>query len=140
MSKVIAIDFDGTCVTHDFPNMGRDIGAIPVLQDLVVAGHRLILFTMRSDVTNPISVSKEIIGVPGDYLTQAVNWFKENKIPLYGVQVNPTQRHWTTSPKCYANLYIDDAALGVPLVTPENERPYVDWIEVRKLLIKQGYL
>ena len=31
---IIAIDFDGTCVTHDFPRVGSDIGAIPVLKNL----------------------------------------------------------------------------------------------------------
>ena len=25
---IIAVDFDGTCVTHDFPRIGKDIGAI----------------------------------------------------------------------------------------------------------------
>jgi hypothetical protein len=38
----INIDFDGTCVTHDFPNIGTDIG-IPVLKKLVANGHKLIL-------------------------------------------------------------------------------------------------
>jgi len=28
---IIAIDFDGTCVTHDYPAIGKDIGAIRVL-------------------------------------------------------------------------------------------------------------
>lgn len=32
---VIAVDFDGTCVTHEFPKIGKDIGAIPVLRKLV---------------------------------------------------------------------------------------------------------
>ena len=45
----ICIDFDGTCVTHDFPKVGKDIGAIPVLKKLIENGHNLILFTMRSD-------------------------------------------------------------------------------------------
>ena len=30
----IAIDFDGTCVTHEFPLVGKDIGAAPVLKAL----------------------------------------------------------------------------------------------------------
>jgi len=30
----IVIDFDGTCVTHDFPRVGKDIGAEPVLRKL----------------------------------------------------------------------------------------------------------
>jgi hypothetical protein len=45
----ICIDFDGTCVTHEFPKVGKDIGAAPVLKELTEKGHRLILFTMRSD-------------------------------------------------------------------------------------------
>jgi hypothetical protein len=32
---IIAVDFDGTCVTHDFPHVGKDIGAVPVLKELV---------------------------------------------------------------------------------------------------------
>jgi hypothetical protein len=35
----INIDFDGTCVTHDFPNIGTDIGSIP-LKKLVANGHK----------------------------------------------------------------------------------------------------
>lgn len=45
----IIIDFDGTCVTHEFPEVGKDIGAVSVLKELIKSGHNLILFTMRSD-------------------------------------------------------------------------------------------
>ena len=45
----IAIDFDGTCTTHEFPKIGKDIGAVRVLKRLINNGHNLILFTMRSD-------------------------------------------------------------------------------------------
>ena len=96
---IIAIDFDGTCTTHDYPKVGKDIGAVPVLKRLVEAGHSLILWTMRS----------------GPTLTDAVIWFEANDIPLMGVNENPGQAVWTTSPKAYANLYLDDAALGCPL-------------------------
>jgi len=98
----IAIDFDGTCVTHEYPNIGRDIGAVPVLKRLVEAGHKLILNTMRS----------------GPQLEAAVNWFKDHDIPLYGVNEDPGQKEWTQSPKVFANMYIDDAALGCPLLYP----------------------
>ena len=33
----ICVDFDGTCVTHEFPKVGKDIGAVPVLKKLVDA-------------------------------------------------------------------------------------------------------
>lgn len=133
---IIAIDFDGTCVTHDFPAVGKDIGAQKVLKRLVDAGHQLILWTMRSDVENSESDSQEIHCKPGTYLTDAINWFKDNGIPLYGIQCNPTQHTWTTSRKCYAQLYIDDAALGCPLKFDKeiSERPFVDWESVEKIL------
>jgi len=145
---IIAIDFDGTCVTHEFPKVGRDIGAVPVLKELVSRGHQLILFTMRSDVVNPSGEDNELHLESGNYLTDAVKWFEQNEIPLYGIQTNPTQHTWTTSPKVYAQLYIDDAALGCPLRVDVkstqfgmNEvvgRPYVDWEAVREMLIERG--
>jgi hypothetical protein len=118
---IIAIDFDGTCVTHEFPEVGIDINSELVLRELIANGHRLILFTMRS----------------GKYLVDAVNWFKNKDIPLWGIQTNPEQHEWTTSPKAYAHLYIDDAALGCPLTYNKSisNRPFVDWIAVRKMLI-----
>ena len=117
--SIIAIDFDGTCVTHEYPDVGKDIGAAPVIKALVARGDKIILFTMRS----------------GDQLTDAVNWFEANEIPLFGVNCNPEQHTWTTSPKPYAHLYIDDAALGVPLAAFEGvSRAFVDWRAVAKLL------
>ena len=77
-------------------------------------------------------------------LDDAVKWLKERGIELFGVNYNPTQS-WTTSPKVLANLYIDDAALGCPLITPRDsktlgyKRPYVDWDAVEKMLEEDGY-
>lgn len=45
---IIAVDFDGTCVTHEFPRVGAEIGAAEVLKELTDKGHKIILFTMRS--------------------------------------------------------------------------------------------
>jgi hypothetical protein len=137
---IIAIDFDGTCVTHEFPKVGQDIGAIPVLKRLAEAGHQLILWTMRSDVEAPESSDPAIHAVGGNYLTDAINWFKEAEIPLWGIQTNPDQKSWTHSPKAYAQLYIDDAALGCPLITPRNERPYANWGAIQQLLEGRGIL
>lgn len=126
----ILVDFDGTCTTHDFPRIGQEIGAPEVLRDLVLAGHRLILFTMRSDTNK------------GNYLKEAVQWFEENDIPLYGIQENPTQKAWTSSPKAYGQLIIDDICLGIPLmVDPElSDRPFVDWAKCRSLMEESGIL
>ena len=127
----ICIDFDGTCVKHAYPVVGEDINSQQTLKQLVANGHQLILFTMRS----------------GKELNDAVQWFQDNKIPLYGVNKNPTQSQWTKSPKAYGQLYIDDAALGIPLIyhineagTELTERPYVDWVKVNKWLCDSGII
>jgi hypothetical protein len=120
--RIIAVDFDGTCVTHKYPKIGRYIGAEPVLKDLVAKGDKLILWTMRH----------------GDELQAAVNWFAERGIPLFGVNENPEQKTWTNSPKAYAHVYIDDAALGAPLSNGlTGERPFIDWDVVRALLLPE---
>jgi hypothetical protein len=126
----ILVDFDGTCTTHEFPHIGKEIGAVEVLRDLVIAGHNLILFTMRSDTNK------------GKYLKQAIEWFEKNDIPLYGIQENPTQKAWTSSPKAYGQLIIDDICLGIPLkVDAElSDRPFVDWQKCRTLMEEMGIL
>ena len=135
---IIGIDFDGTCVTHEFPEVGKDIGAVPVLKELVKAGHKLVLFTMRSNRRRRKRVpeSPDVSDVHGKFLKDAVSWFKENDIPLFGVNTNPEQKSWTSSPKAYCHLYIDDASLGIPLKRDIAvcDRPFVDWVEVRALL------
>jgi len=96
---------------------------------------------MRSDIEKvDIPQGHDLHPTPGKYLTHAVDWFKKHEIPLYGIQKNPTQGTWTHSPKCYANLYIDDAALGCPLIYPKGGRPYVDWEKVREELKTQGII
>ena len=48
-SKIIAVDFDGTIVSHMYPEIGVDNpNAIRVLKKLIEQGHQLILWTMRS--------------------------------------------------------------------------------------------
>ncbi|EGK00395.1 hypothetical protein [Dysgonomonas gadei] len=138
----ICLDFDGTCVSHEFPKIGKDIGAVPVLKELTEKGHKLILFSMRSDRKKKKKVDGQEVVVEENVLTEAVQWFADNDIPLYGIQKNPTQRFWTSSPKAYGHLYIDDANLGCPLITddPESDRPYVDWVKVREMLEEKGIL
>ncbi len=119
-SLVIAIDFDGTCVEHDYPDVGLDVeGAVDVLRALTAKGHRLVLYTMRS----------------GAKLDAATRWFKERKIELWSINHNPEQAEWTESIKVYADYYIDDAALGCPIMFIDGvRRPVVNWAKVRTLL------
>lgn len=125
-TMIIAIDFDGTCVEHDYPSVGLDVeGAVDVLKALNGRGHRLILNTMRS----------------GELLDAAVRWFKQRKIELWAVNENPEQRKWTESPKVYADIYIDDSALGCPIRFIDGvRRPVVNWSKVRTLLENSNIL
>ena len=120
MNKVIAVDFDGTVVDHCYPDTGPDVPyAVEVLKDLVSRGYKIILWTMRS----------------GKELDDAVKWYKDRDISLYGININPDQISWTTSPKAYAQIYIDDAALGCPLYKFAGfNRVSVDWLKVVRLL------
>jgi hypothetical protein len=134
--KVFAIDFDGTCVTHAFPEIGLEIGAAPVLKKIIENGHKIILHTMRSDMINPKSETREIRAIGGNYLSDAIAWFHKHNIPLYGVNFNPTQSSWTNSTKPYADIYIDDAGFNVPLLYNPvlSDRAFVDWIMIERIL------
>ena len=114
----VVVDFDGTMVTHEYPNVGKDIGAVPVLKALVENGHKIICFTMRGPGTKEEAEAKA--------------WFEQNDIPLYGFNENPDQASWSQSRKVYGHIYIDDAALGCPLCYPRkiSDRPFVNWYAI----------
>lgn len=121
----IGLDFDGTVVTHDYPNMGKEVPyCIETLKQITYEGGKLILITMRS----------------GKSLAEAVAFLADHDIPLYGINHNPQQHLYSKSPKIYANIYIDDAALGCPLMYSEfSSNAHVNWLEVQKYLFpKKG--
>lgn len=114
---IIAVDFDGTIVDHQYPEVGGPVpGAIKWLREFQMSGASLILWTMRS----------------GEELDTAVDYCRACGVTFWGVNRNPGQHMWTDSPKAYAHAYIDDAAFGCPL--RENPRsggrPWVDWDQV----------
>ena len=110
--EVIAVDFDGTCVENVYPKVGKELPHCSEVLKELSKTYNLILYTMRSE--------KE--------LQDAVDWFKERDIPLYGINNNPSQKHWTKSPKIYANIYIGDSAFGAPLFkTADMARPGIKW-------------
>lgn len=120
-SLIIGVDFDGTVVEHRYPEIGPDVPhAVEWLKQLTDAGARIILWTMRDT----------------ECLEEAVGWYERHGIPLWGVNKNPAQ-HWTTSPKAYCNVYVDDTAIGVPLVhPPSGRRAFVDWSLVGPMLME----
>ena len=123
---IIAIDFDGTCVTHQYPRIGKDVGAVKVLKQLVSQGHGLILYTCRD----------------GESLKEAVKWFEVNGIQLFAVNIHPDQTRMGLSNKCLAELYIDDRGLGCPIKYDYSlsYSGFVCWKTVREMLIAKGCL
>lgn len=120
----VAIDFDGTVVTHEFPKIGKDIGAVSVLKRMTDNGYILNLNTMRS----------------GKELEEALQWFKERDIPITGINEDLGQKKWTQSPKTFAHIYIDDLALGAPLKVDLSlsEKAFIDWKAVEMKLFAEA--
>lgn len=125
---IIAIDFDGTLVTHEYPKIGLEVDdSVRVVKALRARGHQIILYTMRD----------------GDRLDEAVEYCKSVGIELWQINQNIEQYTWTNSPKVYAHVYIDDAALGCPLIFPQagsGKRPWADWNGIEALLIRRSIL
>lgn len=100
MSIVIAVDFDGTIVTHEYPKIGRDIPfAIDTLKKLQEDHHlRLILWTVRE----------------GAELQEAVEYCRSRGLEFYAVNSNyPEESREHNEPrKLKADLFIDDRNLG----------------------------
>ena len=121
----ICVDFDGTIVDHAFPEIGKPVpGAIKWLELFQSKGAKIILWTMRSDGTKH-----------GDVLTQAIEYLSKNGIAVYASNQNPDQKSWTNSPKALANIYIDDSAIGCPLLYVDGfQNMCVDWDKVSKLI------
>jgi hypothetical protein len=125
----IAVDFDGTLVDHQFPDIGPEVpGAFDWLRKFREAGAVLILWTMRSTDRQK----------DGDVLDPAVQFCRQRGIEFDGVNFGPGDRSWTNSPKVYAHVYIDDAAMGFPL--RENPRsggrPFADWEVIGPAVMK----
>ncbi len=96
----IAVDFDGTIVTHAYPEIGRPIPfAIETLKKLQEGGkHHIILWSVRE----------------GKLLQDAVEYCKQRGLEFYAVNANYPEEEVDkqSSRKVVADVYIDDRNLG----------------------------
>ena len=97
----IAVDFDGTIVTHEYPRIGTEIPfATETLKMLAKDNHRLILWSVRE----------------GELLQQAVDWCKERGVEFWAVnkdypeEEKDKNEHY--SRKLKADYFIDDRNIG----------------------------
>lgn len=130
----VSVDFDGTCVTHEFPQTGKNIGAEIVLRALANAGHKIICVSMRS------GEHKDSFAI--DTVKAIADWFKKENVNLYAINDNPAQTSFSNSRKVFAHIYIDDQFLGCPLIenSQYSHRAFVDWHAVASHLFVNGFL
>lgn len=98
-SKVIAVDFDGTIVEHDYPRIGKEMMfAFATLKELNKKGHKLILWTIRT----------------GHLLDEAVEYCSKNGVEFYAVNKNYPEEEFSDniSRKLNADIFIDDRNVG----------------------------
>jgi hypothetical protein len=106
---ILAVDFDGTIVTHKFPQIGEPLPfAFECLRVLKADGHKLILWTCREN--HKTHIDKQ-------YLTDAVEYCRENGVEFDAVNETIAQEdfryeYYKLMRKPYAHIYIDDSNLG----------------------------
>ncbi len=97
--KIIAVDFDGTLFTDEYPEVGYPIwSVINYCKEQKDKGAILILWTCRNgeDLTEAVELAKSV-GIDFDYVNENT---REN-LAMYGGRDNR---------KIYADEYIDDKA------------------------------
>lgn len=105
---IIAIDFDGTIVEHEYPAIGPlKEGAVKALRAFQKAGHKIAIWTCRK----------------GEEERELRQFLIQNKIPFDTINT-PIPGFDLATRKIFADIYIDDKAMTFE----EN------WDEIRKLL------
>lgn len=97
----IAVDFDGTIVTHEYPEIGEEIPfATDTLRMLIRDHHRLILWSVRE----------------GKLLDDAVEWCRKRGVEFYAVNKDypeeEPEKNNHFSRKIKADYFIDDRNIG----------------------------
>ena len=98
----IAVDFDGTIVENQYPDIGKEKPfAVNVLKQLAAEGDEIILWTARS----------------GQYLQDAVEWCEAQGLTFSAVNSNyhtciNHQNVFSGARKIHADIFIDDRIIG----------------------------
>ena len=109
---IIAIDFDGTIVEDAYPNIGKPmIFAFETMKKLQSEGHRLVLWTYRTDKK----------------LQEAVDFCKQQGLEFYAINKSYPEEEFDgkISRKINATFFVDDRNIG----------GFIGWTAVHKLLL-----
>ena len=105
---IIAVDFDGVLCKDCFPSIGEpNLGIMLLLIQARIAGHRLILWTCRENVTKD--------GELHTMLTEAIEWCKGFGLEFDAVNKNlPSEwdEYEGQRRKVTADIYIEDKIVG----------------------------
>lgn len=134
---IVYLDFDGTCVEHEYPKIGRcNFGCVEIIDKLQKAGHEVILNTMRSNFND-------------GSLEAALEWFenswmgsRKNDIDLKPIKATEKKFHpfwnWDIFTK-EKIIFIDNFANGIPLKKACMSDSYmVDWDKLDEIFIEKG--
>ena len=113
---ILAVDFDGTIVEDAYPKIGKPkLFAFETLKRLQDDGHRIILWTYRSDIR----------------LQEAVQFCEAKGFTFYAVNKSFPEEHfnYTRSRKIHADLFIDDRNIG----------GFMGWGEIYQMLSNPKY-
>ena len=109
---IIAIDFDGTIVEDAYPKIGKPmIFAFETMKKLQSEGHRLILWTYRTDKK----------------LQEAVDFCKQQGLEFYAINKSYPEEEFDgkISRKINATFFVDDRNIG----------GFIGWTAVHKQLL-----
>ena len=108
--KIIAVDFDGTLFTDEYPNIGEPImRTIQYCKKMAAAGNTLILWTCRKDWLLLEAVRAcEKYGLQFDY----VNCNTKEILEKY---------NYIDNRKIFAHIYLDDRSLRPDDLEEVNE-------------------
>lgn len=103
---IFAVDFDGTIVDHEFPDIGNEKPfAIETLKALQAEGHKVVIWTCRGE----------------PYITPVVEWLEQRGFKPDAINSNVVNVSGFADPKIVADVYIDD----------RNFPPFKCWKEVQ---------
>lgn len=104
LPKIVAVDFDGTLVEDNFPDIGRPyIDMFDTMKYLRDKGVKVVLWTSRNFHKNR------------DLLEEAVQFCKEQGLEFDAINENIQEVQELTGEdtrKIYADLYVDDKSIS----------------------------
>lgn len=129
----IYLDFDGTVVEHDYPQIGSlNPNSLEVIKKLQDAGHNIILNSMRVEFDD-------------GSMQEAIDFINLNK-SIAGIKIQRQTEQkiypprWTLD-KIENDIFIDDIAPNIPLIKALVVGGLmVDWVEIEKQLRQKGIL